>query len=101
MVILVLWFRFDCGVGKESTWYARLSLKMLTKEQSDQVISSNISLYDCYGFSSLVGWHPSGTMLASASFDATVCVWDRKDGGKMWKDTQVSYVGNFGWVKYW
>ena len=48
-----------------------------------------------------MGWHPSGTMLASASFDATVCVWDRKDGGKMWKDTQVSYVGNFGWVKFW
>jgi len=29
-----------------------------------------------------VGWHPSGSMLGSASFDATVAIWEHKDGGK-------------------
>jgi len=28
-----------------------------------------------------VGWNPAGSMLASASFDATVAIWERKDGG--------------------
>ena len=28
-----------------------------------------------------VGWHPAGLMLASASFDATIAIWEHKDGG--------------------
>ena len=48
--------------------------------------------YDHYDFSPLVGWHPSGTTLASASFDATVCIWDRKDTG-MSLQTTLTLIG--------
>jgi len=40
-----------------------------------------------------VGWNPAGSMLASASFDATVAIWERKDGGMhVFADMGINYL---------